>query len=157
MVGSRGGGGDTPPQTTPHHTTPLALGRHGRRAPGNHKAAVAAGNAAPLAHAALPVRLGAEGLGDNVLVEAPVAREARRLGQLRPLAAALGQTTDAVAMPAPRGRVVHAGTGKGVRQLVQQRQVDLVPRHLAQRRLVDLDEDARLVFAPAAAPLKQQS
>ncbi len=65
VVGSRGGGGggggDT---TTDHHiilppTIRLALGRLGRRAQGNHKAAVAAGNAAPLAHAARPVRLGA--------------------------------------------------------------------------------------------------
>ena len=98
----------------------LALGRHWHRAPDNHEAATdaPAGVTAPLSHMVLPVCLDAKGLGDNVVVGVLVAREARGLGQLRPLAAALGQTAEAVAVPTPRRGVMHTGTSQDVRQLV---------------------------------------
>ena len=121
----------------------------------DREAAAAAGVAAGRAHALAPGGLGAKGLGDNVVVGVQHTREARPLGQLGTAAARARRAAEAIAEAAPRRRMmrVHVPAGEGVRQLVQQRLVDLVARHLAQRPLVDLYNHLPVVVAPAAPPL----
>ncbi len=58
------------------------------------------------------------------------AHEPRGHDDVGPLAAPARVAAEAPVLPAPLGRVVHVPAAERVRQLVQQREVHVAPRHL---------------------------